>query len=44
MEAGREVGGRRGRGGEVYEAAVSGFMAGFVQYDPQATQIPKGSS
>ena len=44
-DGGGEGGGREeGSRGEVYEAAVSGFMAGFVQYDRQATQIPEGSS
>ena len=37
---GREEGWR----GELYEPKFSGSVAGFVQYSPQATQIPKESS
>ena len=38
-------GGREEEGsGELHEPKISGSVVGFVQYSPQATQIPKGSS
>ena len=37
-------GGRRRGSGELYEPKISGSVARFVRYRPQATQIPKGSS
>ena len=38
-------GGREEEGsGELYEPKISGSVARFVRYRPQATQIPKGSS
>ena len=38
-------GGREGEGsGEPEESEIYTSVAGFVQYSPQATQIPKGSS
>ena len=41
---GGEGGGGEGWRRELYEPTISGFVAGIVQYGPQATQIPKGSS
>ena len=38
--AGREEEG----GGELHEPKISVSVARFVQYSPQATQIPKGSA
>ena len=38
-------GGREEEGsGELYEPKISVSVARFVQYSPQATQIPKGSA